>query len=232
MSLPQRREITLYRLIDLAEILINLQDVRGFNGCLKKLRGGDIEGTYAELDLGRLLYAYKVPFSYVTTTRVKRADYDVEIKFPDGIIACTEAKCKVESTDFNARKVFDSLEYARSQLPDNRPGIVFVKVPQHWLNQPNFRPLLQEAAANFLQDSHNIVSIKYYVSHLSFEPHPLFKEGVLRHQHAHEEISNPTNLFDTSRDWKLFYHVDVPPDWHGMPPHWKRILFYPDGKIR
>src|SRR5271169_1591181 len=94
-STAQRREITLYRVIDLAEILINLQDVPGFNGCLKKVRSGEIEGTYAELDLGRLLYAYKVQFSYVTTTGVKRADYDVEIKFPDVIIACTEAKCKV-----------------------------------------------------------------------------------------------------------------------------------------
>jgi hypothetical protein len=60
-STPQRREITLYRVIDLAEILVNLQDVRGFNRCLKKLRGGDIEGTYAELDLGPFIIFVQSP---------------------------------------------------------------------------------------------------------------------------------------------------------------------------
>jgi hypothetical protein len=230
-STPQRREITLYRVIDFAEILVNLQWTPGFDGCVRKLKRGDLEGTYAELDLGRLLYMYKVPFSYVTSIGRKRADYDVEITFPDGTVACTEAKCKVESTIFDARKVFDSLERARAQLPNDRPGIAFVKVPQHWLTEPDFRPLMQKAAADFLQDSPNIVSVKYYLSHLSFELHPIFPEGVMRHQHAFEEIANPTNTFDRTKDWKLFYHVNVPPDWHGMPPHWKRILFYPDGKI-
>jgi hypothetical protein len=231
-STPERREITLYRVIDLAELIINLQYVSGFDVCIGRLRKGDIERTYAELDLGRLLYTYKVYFRYVKTTGVKEADYDVEIKFPDGIVACTEAKCKVESTDFGAHKVLSSLNLACSQLPSDRPGIAFMKVPQHWLKHPHFRPLMRQVAEEFFQNNPKIVSVKYYVSHLSFEPNPLFKDGTMRHQHAFEEISNPTNSFDTSRDWKLFYHVDLPSDWHGMPPHWKRILFYPDRKIR
>jgi hypothetical protein len=231
-STPERRETTLYRVIDLAEVLINLQNIHGFDGCISKLRKGDIEGTYAELDLGRLLYAYKVDFRYVRQTGKKGADYDVEITFPDGTIACTEAKCKIESTEFGAHKVRSSLNKAVDQVPDDRPCIGFVKVPQHWLEHPYFRPLMRQVAREFLADNPKFVSVKYYVSHLSFEPNATFTDGVMRHRHAFEEVPNPTNCFDTSRDWKLFYTVDVPPSWNGMPPHWKRILFYPDGKMR
>jgi hypothetical protein len=42
-----------YRLIDLAELLYNLQLVEGFDDCLDRMRSGNIEATYAELDLGQ-----------------------------------------------------------------------------------------------------------------------------------------------------------------------------------
>jgi hypothetical protein len=87
---------TALRAIDLAEVIYNLQHVRGFDECIARMRNGDIEGTYAELDLGRMLY--QVPFSYVVPQGVKKGqDYDVEVEYPD-VIACAEAKCNIEST--------------------------------------------------------------------------------------------------------------------------------------
>lgn len=225
-STPTRRDATFYRIIDLAEILINLQDVPGFDDCLGGLRKGDLEGTYAELDLGRMLYSYRVNFRYIRRHGVRGEDYDVEIIYPDGVVACTEAKCKVETTDFGADTVRNSLNQACGQLPTNLPGIAFVKVPQNWMPHPTFGRELRRVAREFLADNPTVVSVKYYVSHLTFEGENL------RHEHAYEEIDNPTNAFDASRDWKLFYRVNPPPEWHGMPPHWKRVLFYPDGKVR
>jgi hypothetical protein len=225
-STPERREVTFYRVIDLAEILVNLQNVPGFDDCLGGLRKGDLEGTYAELDLGRMLYAYKANFKYIRRHGVRGEDYDVEVTYPDGLVACTEAKCKIEATQFHADTVRDSLNRACGQLPANRPGIAFVKVPQQWMPNPSFGPELRRVAREFLADNSNVVSVKYYVSNLSFE------HGNMRHQHAYEEINNPTNAFDPGRNWSLFYRLNPPAEWNGMPPHWKRVLFYPDGKPR
>ena len=45
-----------YRIMLLAEALYNLQNVPGFDECITRMRDGDIEGTYAELDFGRMLF--------------------------------------------------------------------------------------------------------------------------------------------------------------------------------
>ena len=69
------------RIIDLAEVIYNLQAVPGFDNCIARMRDGDIEGTAAELDLGRMLYLNQVPFRYVVPQGLKGKDYDAEIFF-------------------------------------------------------------------------------------------------------------------------------------------------------
>jgi hypothetical protein len=127
----QKLDLTCYRVIDLAELLYNLQDITGFDHCLSNLRKGHMEGTYAELDLGRMLHMYRVNFVYNSPHGMRGDDYDVEIAYPDGLVICTEAKCKVESTGFGARTVRASLQQVTEQIPTDRPGAAFVKVPQN-----------------------------------------------------------------------------------------------------
>lgn len=43
-------EAQVYRMVDLAELLFNLQHVGGFDDCISQMRSGQIEPTYAELD--------------------------------------------------------------------------------------------------------------------------------------------------------------------------------------
>jgi hypothetical protein len=156
-------DLSAYRLIDLAELLYNLQLVEGFDDCLDRMRQGDIEATYAELDLGRMLFWHHVLFRYVKPTGVTGADYDVDIIYPNGLHICGDAKCKVEGTDFNARSIGYSLSKARKQLPDDQPGIVFVKIPPRWYNEPNFIKLASAAALEFLRTTRRVVSVKFYV---------------------------------------------------------------------
>jgi hypothetical protein len=58
-------------------------------------------GTAAELDLGRMLYLNRVPFRYVLPQGVKGKDYDVEILFPDDLVACAGAKCALENRELS-----------------------------------------------------------------------------------------------------------------------------------
>jgi len=222
----KRRDETTYRIIDLAEVLFNLQHVDGFDDCIARMRSGNIEGTYAELDLGRMLYLHSAPFRYVVAQGTKGLDYDVEVIYPNGILACADAKCKIEGTEFDAKKITNALKKARKQLPDDRPGIVFVKVPQQWMGVNGFEYTAAGAARAFLRGTRRVVSVKYYVSPL------VLLNGWMKHQHAYKEISNPYTDFGNMKNWSLFPKIDVPPEWNGMPPHWQRILFFPDGKPR
>jgi hypothetical protein len=217
---------TALRAIDLAEVIYNLQHVRGFDECIAKMKTGDIEDTYAELDLGRMLYLYKVPFRYVVPQGVRGMDYDIEVEYPDGVVACAEAKCTIENTAFRENAITNKLDDARKQLPRDRPGIIFVKMPPKWMDEGDFLKMTIGAAQSFLKGTRRVVSVKFYVSSNSIE------DGYMKQQHAYKEISNPDTRFGAARNWNLFHQFDLPPEWNGMPPHWQRVLFFPDGKVR
>jgi hypothetical protein len=89
------------RLVDLAEVMFNLQPVPGFTNCIARLQQGDIEGTLAELDLGRMLFINGVPLRYVIPEGTKGTDYDMVVQFKNGQYGCVDAKCKVEGSSFS-----------------------------------------------------------------------------------------------------------------------------------
>ena len=66
-SSVSRQVYTVFRVIDLAENLFNLQNIEGFDACIAQMNAGaeKIESTCAELDFGRLLYIFNVDFRFV-----------------------------------------------------------------------------------------------------------------------------------------------------------------------
>jgi hypothetical protein len=128
------------RLLDFAETLFNLQHIEGFDERVDQMRSGQVEATFAEFDFARFLYIHDIAFKFVTPTGVTGKDYDFGIAYADGREACADAKCRLEGTDIRADTVRNSLNKARTNnLPPNKPGIVFVKVPQTWLEQEGVR---------------------------------------------------------------------------------------------
>jgi hypothetical protein len=124
------------RLLDSAEMLFNLQYVEGFDGRVDQMRSGQIEPTFAEFDFARFLFVHDIAFKFVTPSGVKGKNYDFRIEYSDGREACADAKCRLESTEVRADTITDSLNRARGvNLPPDKPGIVFVKVPQTWFDQ-------------------------------------------------------------------------------------------------
>src|SRR5262249_1175212 len=153
-------------------------------------------------------------------------NYDVELLYPHELVVCADAKCKIETTSFSTKTLDATLEKARSQLPDDQPGIVFVKLPPKWMEIPNFSNISAGIARDFLRTTRRVVSVKYYVSDTAFI------DGHMRVAHRFQEISNPITDFGNSQNWDIFRFHDLPPDWNGMPPWWQRIIFYPNGKPR
>jgi hypothetical protein len=205
----------------LSENLYNLQVIPGFDECIERLRDGDIEGAFAELEFGGMLARNRVPFRYVVPSGTKGRDYDIDILHHSGLVVCADAKCKIESTAFSRSSVISSLEQARKQLPKDRPCLIFVKVPGIWRESPGVSDELGDIAREFLRKRKRVLAINYYTIHLVMG---------LRHVNVrlgYAEISNDATQFGENIDWRMFR-----PEWSGNPPWWQSIMYYPDGRPR
>lgn len=216
-----QRELKSNRVYDLAELLFNLQLIENFDHCARRLSTGDaeqIEATYAELQFAKLLYSHEIPFRFVdSTTAAKGEGYDFELILPPHPVVCADAKAKMDATLIDPPSIRNSFNKARTRnLPKDKPGIIFMKVPQHWFGTPDMAAQLDKVAADFLRNTQRVVSIKFYVSHYSFQP------GWTLHQHAYREITNPRTRF-APRNWDLFKGFHVPAEWQGVHPTWTNL---------
>jgi len=223
-------EIRGMRLVDLAELLLNLQDTPGFADLVGRLKTADVEPSLAELYVGRILYINDVPFRFVAPKGQKGDDYDLEVTYPDGTVVCGETKCKIESTTLTESTIANALQTARGQLPKDRPGVIFLKFPQQWLEGDQRQAsaqLMAHAAIKFFVGTakrpaaSRIASVKYYVEPMSHA------DGHAKHGHEFLQVSNPHNKFFPKRNWDLFHYRPVPGHWNAMPPKWIRLYKFP-----
>jgi hypothetical protein len=215
------RERKTSRVLDFAETLFNLQHVAGFDDRVDQMRAGQIEATFAEFDFARFLYLHDIAFKFVTPTGIKGKDYDFAIEYADGRSACADAKCRLEGTAIRAETIKNSLNKARSNnLPPDEPGIVFVKVPQNWLEQEHVRKGFYTAVEEFLRKTERIVSVVVYTTVTMELPNK--KMMLLRHRF--HEFLNPSHRFDRTKDWALFQNYKVLEEWGGAHPKWVRVF--------
>lgn len=147
------------RTLRIAELLFNLQDVEGIDARLEELRSGNVESTYGELEAGAFLQQRAVQFRYVDPSGIKGADYDAEIQLPDGAKVNCEMKCKAEGTDLGEGAVRNPLQAARKQLAPGEPGLVFLKVPEAWVFQPETAHVVPTAIDAFLRGTSRVVAV-------------------------------------------------------------------------
>lgn len=213
---PQRNAL---RVIQLAEMLVNCQWIPGYADCIRQLKNAEqIESTYAELDIARALIANNVRFSFNERKQKRGEDFDLLVSCPNGIVACADTKCKLETTPFSEQTVKNAIDHARKQnLPSDRPGIVFIKVPVEWLRgEETTQKLVEVADRSF---TGRLASIKFYTSYV-------VQDGiVLREAMAWHEITNQKTRFTPNANWHLFsMKWENATSWNGMPPHYKRLL--------
>jgi hypothetical protein len=217
--LDKHKAITNYT--RLAENLYNLQDNYGFYECIDRLRTGDIDGAFAELEFGGMLRRNKLLFRFVVPSGIMGNDYDIDILHPSGIIICADAKCKIETTAFSRSTIETTLGQARKQFPKDRPCMVFIKIPSSWMEIPNWKQELGDAARKFLRARPRFLSVKYYAIHWVMGPrHVTVRLG-------YSEVSNVTTTLGNNIDWRIFHE-----EWSGRAPWWQPIVYFPDGRAR
>lgn len=221
----EARELKTMRVFDLAEILMNLQMVEGFDFTVQRLKQGkgqQIESTYAELQIAKVLYQYDLRFRFIRPTGTKKEDYDFEVTYPCGTMAFVEAKCTIESGPIHVQTIENALNTARRQIPKNGPGIIFVKVPQHWyeghqVGAPLRKiPAITNLTERFLRGTNRVASVKYYVSYVTI------MNGQVLHRHAFQEFDTPKQQFKR-RGWDIFTGPHVPESESGAPHFWIRL---------
>jgi hypothetical protein len=209
------------RILDFAETLFNLQNVVGFDDRVEQMRTAEVEAAFAEFDFGRFLYLHDIAFKFVTPSGVKGKDYDCAIEYADGREACADAKCRLEGTAVRAETIRNSLNKARgNNLPADKPGIIFVKVPQSWLERADVRKAAYSVVNDFLRNTERIVSVVVYATHMT----EIAADKMMLMRHRFNEFLNDTHRFDRTKNWALFNDYKVPEEWGGAHPKWVRIF--------
>jgi len=230
----QMDPFSLARLSILAECLFNLQHIPGFDACVARIRNGhvkhraSIEGPFAELQAGQNLYVNGWSFRYVDQIGMRRHDYDFEVILHDGMVLCADAKCKIETTALSADTVANAINKALWQLPEERPGLAIIKMPEPWMNlgYENIRPVLREGAIKKLRYTSRIVGVSFYaVSHQ-------FDKGMIEETHHFYHIHNPNNAFGPTRDWDLFHERRRFPPTANKLPQWISLRAFPHEAIQ
>ena len=145
------------RVLRLAELLANLHAVEGMDARIDDLRAGKLEDTLAELEVGAFLRRRGLEFRFITTSGTKGSDYDGELRLHDGVRVPCEIKCKVESTSATKASVLNALKAARTQLPADHPGVVYLKIPEPWLSELD--TMVTPAASEFLAGTSRVVAV-------------------------------------------------------------------------
>jgi hypothetical protein len=206
------------RVIDFAEMLYNLQSIEGYDNCVAQLNDPQLEGTLAELEVGKLLQIHGVRFRFIVPQGVSGMDYDLEVFMPDSRSAVADTKCKIESSSTSKSTIKSQLEKARSQLPSDSPGMVFLKVPQDWMvdaqqwvENEYGNETISSAVRSFLRNTGRIVSVKVYSSIIHVYQNRPGTVGLYRVW----EFNNFTSRF--GGDWHIFHKIAV---LHGVGPRW------------
>jgi hypothetical protein len=209
------------RILDFAEMLFNLQHIDGYDERVDQMRTGDIESAIAEFDFARFLYLHDIAFRFVVPVGEKGKDFDFAMHYRDGREACADAKCRLEATEVRGETIIGPLNTARkNNLPADKPGIIFVKVPQRWLQNEAVRSAMRQAIDGFLRNTGRVVSVVVYTVASS----KLEDRDMVLMRHSFLEYANPSHRFDMTKRWTLFKDYEVPREWGGMHPKWQRIL--------
>lgn len=200
---------------NLAEMLLNLQDVPGIVGCIKLLAGGQIEAAYAELEAAKYLVMAGVRFEINEASGTRKSDYDLKVWFQNGEVGCAETKCKSEGNPLREETVINSLIKARKQLPSDLPLVIFMKIPEDWNSNQSMDHCIRPAVNKYLQGSDTVVAVELFESKFQ-----MISPIAAEQSFTGVEVINAHHKFDNGKSWSLI--GSVPPATNLPLPFWWR----------
>lgn len=225
------------RIVDLAESLFNLCRIRGFADCVARMKTAENpEPSLAELHIGKMLYANDWPFKFVVPQGKRGDNYDLQIHY-NNLWVCADVKCKIESPIPDSKTITNTLKHSRTQLPADKAGVFFIKIPQRWMEHRGWEKVTINGAIDFFkQGSGRVISVAFYA-----EPIHLVgnfgnaRGGQALAQQGHHffEVANPRRRLATHLDCRFFnrWRPASQVSWSTMPPKYIRLFEFPKGLI-
>ena len=205
----------MHRVRDLAELVVNLLPVKGVEAPLDQVASGAVESGYAELIVGRLLYTHHVPFRFIWPSGKLGEDFDLELTFPNGKIACGDTKNKLETKDFSEKGIRNALDHGRKQLPQAFPGVIFIKVPPQWHQSADVMSRIEIVCKEFFRSTQRIVAVEVFAAFVET------RGDVVHDWLQGTEIRNEKHRFNPHENWRL---LALPADPTRRTTEWLRLV--------
>ncbi len=147
------------RVLNLASMLYNLQHVPGIQHRISTLHSCDLESAIGELECAASLSDPSHDLRFIVPVGRKGSDYEAEVRTSAGRTVYCEIKTKTESTTLSEQTIWSTCEKARKQLPKGQPGLIFLRIPEAWVEIPGAKPLINRAIDKALRQSSRLVGI-------------------------------------------------------------------------
>jgi hypothetical protein len=191
------------RVVALADMLYNLQTVDGIAGRVDKIRDDSVETGVAELEGARIIRQSGYPIRFIPESNVRKV-HDLATTVSGVTIAC-ESKCKLETTQLSAKTVKNTLDDARDQLPRDRPGVVFLKIPEVWKTTVESVEQISTGVRSFLSTTGRVSAVITHQEQWGFSSDnvivvrvPLL--GTYHNPRARHSLTRPGGLFPLAVD--------------------------------
>ena len=97
-----------------------------------------------------MLYANEWQFRFVLPQGRRGDNYDLQIRYNNQLV-CADVKCKIDSPVPDPNTITNTLKSSRTQLPDHKPGVFFIKIPQRWMEHRGWQKATVQGATDFMK---------------------------------------------------------------------------------
>ncbi|MBU0732129.1 hypothetical protein KKC88_04585 [Patescibacteria group bacterium] len=146
------------RVTDLAEMVYNMQHVEGIDSVVKHIKRGNLTSRFAELGGGAHFFRRNLPFEFVIADKDKDKDKNFDILLKTTPEIRCEVKNKSETTPYSEESIVKPCEKAAEQIRKENLGIIFLRVPQHWILKPGLAEMSIPVQL-FLSSNKNILGV-------------------------------------------------------------------------
>jgi hypothetical protein len=183
---PLERYLHVILVIELAEALHKLRAVPGIVERIQDTAGHTLEGLWFEFFVPYLIQdaGHRIVEFVPEDPEEKRPDLIVE--FRDELIPI-EVKAKGEKTEYSRQSLLSLPKKGFEQLPDSGPGVIFLMIHSHWLQDSEFLRQAEPAIERALRRNRNCNAIfvlwpvSDQISHEAFAYRWRFQHFVTRH---------------------------------------------------
>jgi len=198
-----------YRLWRLGRLLFDLQSYEFFGDFLANVKQRDLLGALFEAEVVRMLMQLPARTALRVPRGQKGLDYDIDFG-SSGLRIAVEVKAKDEKITFSARTVRYTLQDARRQLPKNGFGLIFLRVPYSWINDPEYHAGIDAPIGSLLRTTSRVQAVVLVRDELvdrtaktmRFEP----SQRVLRRKDINPDVERLLTFLEQlwASDWDPF----------------------------